>query len=448
MGWPLIRAAEGRERDPERKEGRPMRSRSFGSVGVACLLLLALGSVGGQETQSEAARHIEDAQKLAAAGKLDEAVAAVKKALDLEPKNDLYLALASDFERQAGLFSDGLAHARKAIEINGKVGAYYVLAAANAHGTQDLGTARDYVRKVYAGATEFGPQAVKSARLVEALLVKKVYTLTFECDPRKGQAESGAYRVALPRDDLPYQSTTYKVTGAKSSRVVKNEADHFLTVVPQGTKPFQLVMEVSVQPYTYKEKLSSAKPEATPKDVRPYLGPSYGINPASPALKKVVAGLKSSDPAGKVRDLTVWMKKNITYKTTGTTIEKVDFKSAEEILERGHAECYAYSVLFTALCRAAGVPARQIWGLYMKPDGSGFASHNWCEVHIGGVGWVPIDPQNVETFGMLPNTHVRFLMPLKSTARSTEPLPQFNLLYMCKGDIRYETKVEWLSVGR
>jgi hypothetical protein len=418
----------------------------LGSIGVAGVLLLALGSVGGQEAGSEAARQVEEAKKLAVAGRFEDAVATMKKALDLEPKNDLYLALASDFERQAGRYADGLAHARKAIEINGKVGAYYVLAAANAHGTQDLEAAREYVRTVLKGGVEgFGPVAVQGAKQVEALLVKKVYTLHFECDPRKGQAESGSYRLALPRDDLPYQSTTYKVTGVKSARVVKTEADHFLSVVPQGNKPFQLTMEISVQPYTYKEKLAAAKSGAIPKEVRPYLGPSYGINPASPALKKVVADLKSNDTVRTVRDITAWMKKNITYKTTGTTIEKVDFKSADEILERGHAECYAYSVLFTALCRAAGVPARQIWGLYMKPDGTGFASHNWCEVYIVGPGWVPIDPQNLETFGMLPNTHVRFLMPLKSTARSNEALPQANLLYMCGGDIRYETKVEWLS---
>ena len=58
-------------------------------------------------------------------------------------EDDLYLALASDFEREAGLFADGLAHAQQAgMKINDKVGAYYVLAAANAYGNQDVALAR------------------------------------------------------------------------------------------------------------------------------------------------------------------------------------------------------------------------------------------------------------------------------------------------------------------
>jgi hypothetical protein len=424
-----------------------MSIRWFGVLGVFCLFVVP-GRVclGRTADTADAARHVESAKKLAADNKFEEAAAEMKKALEIAPKNDLLLAMTSEYEHRAGLFSDGLAHARRAIELNGKVGAYYVLAAANAHGTQDLAAAREYLQTVLKkGAAEFGDGAVQAARRVEGLLVKKTYVLQWELDPRKGALEAGVYRLPLPRDDLPYQSVTWKVTGAKSYKVVKTGVDHLLHVTPQGTKPFQLQVEISIWPYSYKDKLAARKVEPTPKDVLPYLGSSLAINPGSPALKKVAAELKSNDPVRTVNDITAWLKKNIDYKLTAKTIDKADFKSVDEILERKYAECYGYSMLFTALCRAAGIPARQIWGYCMKLDGSGPASHNWVEVYIGGVGWVPVDPQAPETFGMLPNTHLRFLMPLGRTEKSTESIPQANLLYMCGDRIRYETRIEPLS---
>ena len=58
-----------------------------------------------------------------------------------------------------------------------------------------------------------------------------------------------------------------------------------------------------------------------------------------------------------VDNVLTWMKKNITYKDSTGPINQLDFKTVDDIVERGHAECLGYATLFTALCRAAKVPA-------------------------------------------------------------------------------------------
>jgi transglutaminase-like putative cysteine protease len=105
-------------------------------------------------------------------------------------------------------------------------------------------------------------------------------------------------------------------------------------------------------------------------------------------------------------------------------------------------------MLFAALCRAAGVPARPVWGvLFLPRDQGGFASHNWDEVYIPGCGWVPVDPQKPETFGWLPTTHVRVFMDLRTSAKSQEVLPLYNLLYMNGEKLQYEEALERPSPG-
>jgi hypothetical protein len=409
-------------------------------LGVAVLVPLFAAPPGrGQEAKEEEQRLLAKVQSLANAKKYGEAADVMKKVLKLAPNNDGYLALTSEMERQAGRFGDGLAHALQAIKVNDKAGAYYILAAANAYGDQDIEAARGYLQTVFKGGEgKFGSRAIQDGKKVEQLLVPRTFTLTWRLDPRRGRMLGGALQVPLPKTGLPYQSATWKLTGAKSYRVVKGEANDVLLVVPQPGTPFQLVNTITVTPYSYKKKLAASKTGPVPAAVRPYLGTSMGINPSSAKLAKVVSGLKGADNAETVRNILGWLHKNVDYKFDKKTIGELDFKNVDDLVERGHAECRGYTLLCTGLCRAAGVPARPVWGLAMlTPEQGGFASHNWVEVYINGVGWVPVDPQRPESFGLLPNNNLRLYMDMQKGPRTLEGLPIINLLAMNGGLLRY-----------
>ena len=56
-------------------------------------------------------------------------------------------------------------------------------------------------------------------------------------------------------------------------------------------------------------------------------------------------------------------------------------------LEQGYGFCWDRSDVFITICRAAGIPARQVLGWVPTMN----AVHVWCEVHIDGEGWLPVD---------------------------------------------------------
>lgn len=67
------------------------------------------------------------------------------------------------------------------------------------------------------------------------------------------------------------------------------------------------------------------------------------------------------------------------------------YSNALEAYETARGDCTEHSVLFVALARAVGIPARVAVGIAYWPPGDGFGWHAWAEVNIGGK-WVAVDP--------------------------------------------------------
>lgn len=77
--------------------------------------------------------------------------------------------------------------------------------------------------------------------------------------------------------------------------------------------------------------------------------------------------------------------------------------TARDVLHNRAGDCTEHTLLFVALARAAGIPAREVGGLAYAGDG-GFAWHAWAEFHDGSH-WVTVDP----TWNELPvdATHIK-----------------------------------------
>ena len=64
----------------------------------------------------------------------------------------------------------------------------------------------------------------------------------------------------------------------------------------------------------------------------------------------------------------------------------------------GGGKCADISAVFVTMARAAGIPARDVYGLRLGSPKNGnitSAFHCWAEFYLPGTGWVPVDPADV-----------------------------------------------------
>ena len=62
-----------------------------------------------------------------------------------------------------------------------------------------------------------------------------------------------------------------------------------------------------------------------------------------------------------------------------------------DLIKKGSGDAYDFAVIYTALLRAAEVPAYTDGGVLVNQDLQS-QSHWWCEFYIDKVGWIPADP--------------------------------------------------------
>jgi len=129
-----------------------------------------------------------------------------------------------------------------------------------------------------------------------------------------------------------------------------------------------------------------------------YLAPEPLVQSDDPRIQAQARQIVGRDrrPERAAARLNAWVHDELDKRIT------VSVPSALEVLDSRRGDCNEHTVLYVALARAIGLPARTAAGL-VYVDGR-FYYHAWPEVYLDG--WVALDP----TFGQFPAdaAHLRF----------------------------------------
>lgn len=122
----------------------------------------------------------------------------------------------------------------------------------------------------------------------------------------------------------------------------------------------------------------------TIEDMKPFLLPSLWIASDDPSIaalaEEIVGNERNSWQAA--QKIASWVYREIEKAVTP------EFPSAPMVLKTRRGDCNEHTVLFTALARAAGVPAQMCAGLVYTEGG--FYYHAWPKVYVGT--WIHMDP--------------------------------------------------------
>lgn len=108
-------------------------------------------------------------------------------------------------------------------------------------------------------------------------------------------------------------------------------------------------------------------------------------NSALQLLLDSIAG-KEKNPYKEAKLIYGYFLKN--YKVSGKV--RTGDVSFYDLIRRKEGDAYDFAVLFTALCRKAGIPAVPVAGILVQEQ-SAVTPHWWTEIYFEDYGWFPVD---------------------------------------------------------
>lgn len=224
-------------------------------------------------------------------------------------------------------------------------------------------------------------------------------TFSFYNDGSKS-ADKIVLWILQPNQNLPYQEVlAEKIETSHESTTTKINDENqncFLKIEMASINPGE---EVKVQIY-YKVKVTQALfnvevagGEALTEDLKEFLKPEKKIESDHGAILSIAEYLKAGleDPYEITGAIIDYINEYYDYWKDGAIVE-YDGKGALWTAMTTIGRCSELSYLFVALCRAAGIPARELRGLTLQRDEKEPGYHQWAEVYLAGIGWVPVDP--------------------------------------------------------
>ena len=157
-------------------------------------------------------------------------------------------------------------------------------------------------------------------------------------------------------------------------------------------------------------------PIKVPPEYEEYLKSTELINSNNILIRKQADDIvKDEDDLYEVvYKIASWAKDNINY-SLETLTEEVTQNSVW-VLENKKGVCDELTVLFIAMLRSKGIPAKFVSGQSYTNVIPGFGNHAWAEVYFPGKGWVPFDVTYGQ-YGYVDASHIK----MRESSDAKEP---------------------------
>jgi transglutaminase-like putative cysteine protease len=228
---------------------------------------------------------------------------------------------------------------------------------------------------------------------------------------------SGATRVWLPAAlaiEAPFQKTLSNAFNADGgmARIVEGKADGLGIIAaefPAGVKPVvTLTSRVATKNYVVDLSRPGKAAAKTDGAELEYFCRATKMLPTDGIVKTTAAEITSGarTDLAKARAIYEWIVDNTfrNPKTRGCGVGNIRFMLESKDLG---GKCADLNALYVGLARAAGLPARDVYGIRIAKSELGYkslgsssenvtkAQHCRAEVYIDAYGWVPVDPADV-----------------------------------------------------
>lgn len=171
--------------------------------------------------------------------------------------------------------------------------------------------------------------------------------------------------------DLHYEGPGTAACDSRGNQLVS-------ATLPRGSRP-TFTARLTLRPHQFGvDRLELPEPIAADLD-------EEVLVPLTPDIRDLARTLAQGETTaeGRARTFFRYVRDHVTYQYPP------EARGAQCALVRRQGDCGEYAVLFTALCRAAGIPARPVYGWIIAPWLS--TPHAWAEVWLGAHGWCPVD---------------------------------------------------------
>jgi transglutaminase-like putative cysteine protease len=214
--------------------------------------------------------------------------------------------------------------------------------------------------------------------------------------------DSNDVRVWIP---YPVSNDTQDISDVKidgnfsNSGIYREKETGNLALYADWTKPTKnraITLTFNATAKELVKKDFPAQESDIPVEIQEYLKSTRFI-PTDGKVKEIASSITNDKQSisEKARAVYQWVVENT---VRDPNVRGCGTGEIEVVLARHGGKCADISTVFVSVARAAGVPAREVFGLRLgKKDVQDMTSgyHCWSEFYVPGYGWVPTDPADV-----------------------------------------------------